>query len=57
MIKGKFDNLFLNLGRSFIGKGLWDRWPVNQALEALFLEGPLVLVELASGDPVVAAGF
>jgi hypothetical protein len=57
MIKGKFDNLFFHFGRSFVWEGLWDRWPIHQALEALFLEGPLVLVEPAPGNTVTTAGF
>ena len=57
MIKGKVDYFFFYFRRRFIGKGLRDWWPINQAIKTTFLEGPLVLIELAAGNTVAAAGF
>jgi hypothetical protein len=57
MIERKGNDLLLDFRRGLGGKRFWDGKPVNETLQALFLEGPFVLVELAPGYAVAAAGF
>jgi hypothetical protein len=57
VLKGELDDLFFDFRRCLIGKGLRDWRLIYQALKSFFLEGPLVLIKLASGNTVAAAGF
>ncbi len=49
------DDLLSDLRGRLVREALRDRQPGDESLQAPFLEGPFVLVELAAGHPVAAA--
>jgi len=57
MIEGERNDLLLDFRRGLRGKRFRNGKSVNETLQALLLEGPCVLVELATGYAVAAAGF
>jgi len=57
MIKGKCNDLFLDFRGSLIGEALGNGELVQEPIQTPLLEGPFVLVELAPGNAVPAAGL
>jgi hypothetical protein len=57
MLKRKMDHFLPHISRSLIRKAFGDRRSVGKAFKSPFLESPLVLIELASGNAVVPTGL
>ena len=57
MLQGEGDEFLLDFGWGLVGAAFRSRRAIQKSFEAEFLEGPFVLVELASTDPGLAASF